>query len=250
MWQREALKYYAKEQLRYNYGIALGITMVGMLLGGAGAGSGGSADFSGALLNLLSPFFMFVSAAAQGSFEAFLGAMATSLIYVIQAAIIIALVTFLSNPISVGVSTWFIAAPRGYSDFGLLFSAFQEGRYLRTVKTMFMVSLSISLWTLLFIVPGIIKSYEYRMVPYLVSDHPYLTPDEAKAISKTMTEGQKFDMWVLDLSFVGWALLGVLAMGIGVLFVIPYIEATWAQLYYVQRQYITVPPPPSPGVLQ
>lgn len=245
MWDRAGLKFMAKEQLRQYYWMAFAVCLVGGILGGSGVGGGGgggggSASFSSGSSSEL---------ASGSSYRNLEPAVVTIILIVILVFVVLAIAyaIFVANPISVGISTWFIAAPRGYRDFGLLFSSFQRGRYLSIVKTMFMVNLSVFLWWLLFIIPGIIKSYQYRMVPYIISDHPYLTPDEAKEISKAMTDGQKLDMWVLDLSFIGWYLLGTLALIVGVLFVTPYVESTWAQLYYVQRQRVVIPPPPPVG---
>lgn len=97
-------------------------------------------------------------------------------------------------------------------------------------------SVLIILWTLLLIIPGIIKSYAYRMVPYILADNPEISHKRAIEISNAMTYGQKFDIFVLDLSFIGWYILGALALGIGVLFVNPYVNATEAELYLVLRQ--------------
>lgn len=87
------------------------------------------------------------------------------------------------------------------------------------------------LWTLLLIIPGIVKSYEYRLVPYILSEEPYLPSDEVISKSRDMTDGHKWDMFVLDLSFLGWHLLGYLFFGIGSIFVHPYEQATYAKLY-------------------
>lgn len=94
----------------------------------------------------------------------------------------------------------------------------------------------IFLWSLLLIIPGIIKAYAYRMVPYILADNPNIGVNEAITLSNEMTRGHKFDMFVLDLSFIGWYILGSIALGIGVLFVMPYENATNAELYLVLRK--------------
>lgn len=99
------------------------------------------------------------------------------------------------------------------------------------VLVMFMKSLFVFLWSLLFLIPGIIKSYEYRFVAYIVAENPGIDYKTALAVSRDMTYGHKGAMFVLDLSFIGWFLLGGLLCGIGVLFVYPYYDATYAQLY-------------------
>lgn len=93
------------------------------------------------------------------------------------------------------------------------------------------MNLKILLWLFLFIVPGFIKAYEYSMIPYLLAENPNITTDEAFSLSKQMTTGQKMDLFVLDLSFLGWIILGLICCGIGILFVLPYPEATNAEVY-------------------
>ena len=89
---------------------------------------------------------------------------------------------------------------------------------------------------LLFIIPGIVKSYEYMMIPYLLAEHPEMTRQEAFAESKQMMDGNKWDAFVLDLSFIGWTLLGVCTFGILLVFYVePYIYLTRAELYHAKR---------------
>lgn len=71
------------------------------------------------------------------------------------------------------------------------------------------------------------------MVPYILAEEPELDPNEIITRSREITDGHKFDMFVLGLSFIGWRLLGLLFFGIGIIFVYPYEEATYAQLYNV-----------------
>ena len=85
-------------------------------------------------------------------------------------------------------------------------------------------------------VPAIIKFYSYRMTPWILADNPQIGHERALKLSIALTRGQKWQMFVLDLSFLGWWLLGLLACGIGVLFVYPYYLATLAELYARLRQ--------------
>lgn len=89
----------------------------------------------------------------------------------------------------------------------------------------------IILWSLLLIIPGIIKSYSYILVPYLMHDNPELTCREALNRSEAMMKGHRMDMFLLDMSFLGWIILGVLAFGVGVFFVTPYIESAHVAFY-------------------
>jgi uncharacterized membrane protein len=92
------------------------------------------------------------------------------------------------------------------------------------------------LWFLALIVPGIIKSYSYRMVPYILCDNPNIGYKRSLILSMQMTDNQKMDMFILDLSFIGWYILGLCACCIGVIFVNPYYNATCAELYLDMRK--------------
>ena len=119
--------------------------------------------------------------------------------------------------------------------FKVLFG-FQGGHYGNVVWVMFLMGLKIVLWTLLFIIPGIIKTYEYMMVPYILAEQPDIDQADAFAISRQLMMNQKFDAFVLHLSFIGWDLLAVFTCGIvGIFWSIPYYYATEAELYAVLR---------------
>ena len=113
-----------------------------------------------------------------------------------------------------------------------LFDGFKLGYYGNVVKIMFLMELYLALWTCLFIIPGIIKLYEYRMVPYILAEHSDINHKEAFALSRSMMDGQKLDVFILDLSFIGWGVLSIFTCGIvGIFWAIPYKAATNAELY-------------------
>ena len=138
-------------------------------------------------------------------------------------------------PLEVG-RKYFILSSQGDAEPGYLAYAFRRGRYLNVILIMFYRCLLIFLWTLLLIIPGIVKSYAYRMVPYILADNPRIDYRRAVELSNQMTMGYKLDIFILDLSFIGWYLLGALAFGIGILFVRPYEDTTNAELYLVLRK--------------
>lgn len=102
---------------------------------------------------------------------------------------------------------------------------------MKIVKGMFLKQLFIFLWSLLFIIPGIIKAYEYYCVPFILAENPDVGSKRAIEISKQMTSGYKADIFITELSFLGWQLLGMLACCVGQVFVVPYIYATYAEMY-------------------
>ena len=103
--------------------------------------------------------------------------------------------------------------------------------FLRNAVSIFLVYLFTALWTLLLIVPGIIKGLAYSLTPYIIKDYPELSPNEAINLSMKMMKGHKFDLFYLFLSFLGWILLAMLTLGIGLLWVIPYFQTTMAAFY-------------------
>jgi uncharacterized membrane protein len=107
-----------------------------------------------------------------------------------------------------------------------------KSNYVNILKTMFMMFLFVSLWSLLFVIPGIVKAYEYRLVPYLLAENPDMDYHDALETSRRLTDGQKSDIFVLDLSFIGWIVVSGLTCGIvGIFWVAPYMAQTNAALY-------------------
>ena len=99
-----------------------------------------------------------------------------------------------------------------------------------------MMNLFLGLWFMLLIVPGIIKTYSYRMVPYLVAENPEMDFKDAIDASRKMMDGEKWKTFVLDLSFLGWIILTSLTCGIlGIFYTTPYISQTNAELYTVLK---------------
>lgn len=112
-------------------------------------------------------------------------------------------------------------------------NSFREGfkPYWRSVWAYLFRGILITLWSLLLVIPGIIKSLSYAMTMYIVKDHPELTVNEAIDLSKDMMYGHKYDLFYLYISFIGWYLLSILTLGIGSFWLIPYIETAQASFY-------------------
>jgi len=140
---------------------------------------------------------------------------------------------FIANPFSLGRSKFFLKAARDEEDLDIsyLWSAFNKEEYLGVVGVQLRKNLYIALLSMLLVVPGIIKYYQLRLVEYIKVDRPDLTNIEILDLSKELTHGHKWNIFVLDLSFMGWYILGGFFFGLGHLFVNPYLEATYAQLY-------------------
>ncbi len=107
-----------------------------------------------------------------------------------------------------------------------------DSNYKNIVKTAFLRDLFIWLWSLLFLIPGIIKSYQWRLVPYIMSEDPAMNYKDALAESTKLMQGNKWKTFVLDLSFIGWDILSLLTWGfLDLFFVAPYKASTDAALY-------------------
>ena len=110
-----------------------------------------------------------------------------------------------------------------------IFDGFKD--YGRVFLTSLLQNIYTFLWTLLLIVPGIIKFYAYAMTPYILIDNPELSANQAIYLSKKMMKGHKFDLFILHLSFIGWAFLSIFTLGIGLLWVMPYMMTAQAAFY-------------------
>lgn len=116
-----------------------------------------------------------------------------------------------------------------------LFAGYTDGHFESTFLTYLLTTIFTTLWTFLFVIPGIIKGYSYGMTAYILKDmfdagHKP-TATEAITKSRELMNGHKAELFVLDLSFIGWYLLGVITIGIGLLWVVPYYRQTRANFY-------------------
>jgi len=117
----------------------------------------------------------------------------------------------------------------------MLAAGFKED-YGRVLGISLLRAVFIFLWALLLIVPGIIKSYAYAMTAYIAEDHPELGPKECIDQSQAMMQGHKMDLFILDLSYIGWILLGILSLGIGFLWIGPWMDMAHARFYEELKQ--------------
>ncbi len=110
--------------------------------------------------------------------------------------------------------------------------------WAHNVWGMFLMTVFVCLWSLLLLIPGIIKAYAYAMTPYILVDKPELSANEAINLSKAMMKGHKFDFFWLSLSFIGWGVLCILTAGIGLFWLLPYTYTAYAAFYQdVKAEY-------------
>lgn len=166
-------------------------------------------------------FFLLVLVAAGSSGAGFLIPVAGGIVAEI----------FLILPLAVSAARFALDNREGPAELERFVFCFKSN-YVNILKTMFMMSLFVFLWSLIFVIPGIVKAYQYRLVPYLLAENPDMDYHDALDTSRRLTDGQKGDIFVLDLSFIGWYIVSGLTCGIvGIFWFAPYIVQTNAELY-------------------
>lgn len=136
-----------------------------------------------------------------------------------------------AGPLAVGLASYFIDFTRSKNPtIDNLFDGFKSS-FANSIVLSLLTGLFVFLWTLLFIIPGIIKAYAYSMAPYLLAENPQMTPTEALDESQRLMQGHKMDLFILQLSFIGWYLLVLVTIGIAAIWVGPYVQATTAEFY-------------------
>ena len=144
---------------------------------------------------------------------------------------------FVGNLLKMGGYRFFILNQTAQPGIGTLLDGFRSGHYVNIVLTMFLRDLFTTLWSLLLVVPGIVKHYEYLMVPYIIAENPAMDYKEAFQISKQMMDGEKMEAFIMDLSFLGWYLLSAVTCGLlAIFYVNPYVQASFAEMYTFYKQ--------------
>ena len=266
MWSISNLKNRGKEAFKRNYWkcVLVGL-VVSMLVGGAGGASSGSfsSGFSSAMESAskasdddfysdLEEIFdeeddeyddfdfddeeyeaedeeEFDSAMAFAALGIGMAVLFAFLIFALIVGIILDI--FVRLPLEVGTSRFFFKNQKTEAKVGELAFAY-DNHWKNIAITMFLRKLYIFLWCLLFIIPGIVKAYEYRMIPYILAENPDMDRKAVFALSKKLMDGEKWHAFGLDLSFIGWHLLSIFTVGVlEVFYVAPYQASTNATLY-------------------
>ncbi len=227
-WTRKDLKTKAKLSLKANYWKSVLVAFVLMVLSGGlytGSSDTGSEDATFDVNNFIDS----VSGRMTEQTQRLIGLG----LVIIAVALVLGLLIdiFLLNPLKLGCKKYFLDASEGRAELYNMGFGFKSW-YMNIVAVQFLTNLYIFLWSLLLFIPGIIKSYSYRMIPYIISENPEMSFTEAKDLSREMMNGQKWRTFVLDLSFILWGLLAALTFNIaGILWVEPYMQFTDAKLY-------------------
>lgn len=226
MWTRKELKKNARSLLFENYCKAVIVAVILTVLSSAGQVSV-SYTVKNAYLDRMIAGFSFRMLLAL----AFILAGAALLSIIVH----LILTIFIWNPIEVGCERFFLDCKDESAKMTDMLFAFKNG-YGHVGMVMLWRTIFNTLWYLLLIIPGIVKSYEYMMIPYLLADDPTLTKEKAFAESKAMMNGNKWKAFVLDLSFLGWDILGSVTFGIiKIFYADPYRYLTRAELYHTLK---------------
>lgn len=209
------LRAMARRNLEGTWGISVGVALVAALLGGliVGTGSNINFNFNEDTVRNLPPIFW------------------TVLMPLVSLAGLLGIVSFiLGGTVELGYAKFLLKQyDRKELQFSDLFSQFERfgtgfaQKFLRTLYT--------CLWALLLVIPGIVKGLSYAMTPFILEEHPEMTASEAIKASMKLMDGHKMDLFILGLTFLGWEILACLTMGIGFLFLNPYMNAAYAAFY-------------------
>jgi len=207
------LKRRALNNLEGNWGLSVGVAFLAALLGGISLSSNFNVKIDEEVMWRL-PQFVVNLLAIYASVISLLG----------LAQFII------GGTINLGYTQYLLDQhDRRELDFHVLFSQFH--RFGVGFLQFFLRNLYIALWSLLFVIPGIVKTYSYAMTPYILADHPEMTANEAITASRQLMDGHKGELFWLRLTFIGWGILCVFTLGIGSLFLNPYVNAAEAAFY-------------------
>ncbi len=245
MWSRKELKEAAKQRVRMNRWKAVLAALTLMLLCGGGGAFGGGAKFTWEALNSdtteesgREEDYELPDIIIEDGVLVFLMVVIIiiAVVFLVLLLVVLPMKILVFQPLEVGISRFFTKNMTEQAQVKELCFAFDHG-YKNCVKAMFFQRLYIFLWTLLLVVPGIVKSYEYMLVPYILGEHPEMGTEEALALSKAMMYGNKWRAFVLNLSFFGWYILNGLTLGIlGIFYLNPYVSQTDAALYQTLKE--------------
>jgi len=236
---RKLLKANAKEAFKANYWRSVAVGVITTLIAGGGfaASSGGSVNINSnsGQLQQLSPGASDVNSIDPQIVAIVLAVFAG--IFCIVAIISTVYGIFVGDPMKMGGDSFYL---KNSDDSETSIEEIKTGftpNYGRNVKTFFLKKLFIFLWSLLFVIPGIVKGLGYSMTNYILAEDPDIGAKEALKKSEEMMKGHKGELFMLMLSFFGWGFLAALTCGIlGIFYVGPYINATNAEFYKALKE--------------
>lgn len=238
MWTRALLKQNGMIAFRRNYWTCVGVSVIAAFLGGSMAGGGFNFNYNLNNGSAGSTDLSYDGGPMFSGSNLFTGGIPVYFLLLLAIAALVgtiiglAVSILVSNVVMVGCNRYFLENREHKTNVSQVFYGFQDGRYSPTVWVMFLRTLYILGWTLLFVIPGIVKSYSYMLVPYILAEDAYIDRKRVFELSSQMMYGHKMEAFVLSLSFIGWHLLGALTFGmVDIFYTNPYINATFAEFY-------------------
>ena len=221
--EAKTLRARARASLAGNWGVSIGVAALAALLGGLLTGNSFLPNIS-YTLPIEFPLLERIGAELNEGFK--VGRLTLSFsdgLFSLAQALI-------GGTLNLGFARFLLKQQRGErAEFNDLFSQFD--RFGTGFAQRFLRSLYVFLWGLLLVIPGIMAGFSYAMTPFILEDHPELTANEAITRSKELMEGHKMDLFILDLTFIGWDLLAGLTWNLGHLALNPYKNAAYAAFY-------------------
>ncbi len=232
----------ARESLNKNWGIAVLTTFVATLLGGSTISSSGSAGSGSSSFSSGFESGFEAGANSPESSQAIADELAR---FISENQVLITIVSIVGIILSIwALATFILGGPTkiGLCKFNKnLYEGNGEAKlsnifeyydiFLKGFVANLLVTIYTVLWTLLFIIPGIIAAFSYSMTFYILADHPEMDANDAIKASKQMMKGHKWELFCLGLSFIGWIILSGFTLGIGYLFLAPYQEQAFYAFY-------------------
>lgn len=221
--EAKILRERARSSLAGTWGVSIGVAALAALLGGLLVGS----SF---LPHISAEFPISFPLLERFSAELSEGTKLGHLTFSIQSGVFGLAAFLLGGTLQLGYAQFLLKQHDGKdAQFNDLFSQFH--RFGTGFAQHFLRSLYVALWSLLLIIPGIIKSYSYAMTPFILAEHPELTAGQAIDWSQELMEGHKMDLFILELTFMGWGILAGLTWNLGHLALNPYQNAARAAFY-------------------
>ncbi len=222
MVESAVLKQRAKNALSGHWGSAVLVSFAASLLGGNSGGGGSvstSTEIDSETLSTLVQAYPWL----QDAVDVIMAVLPFVVIYGL-------VITIIGGMIQLGYYQYCVKLCLGV-DAGVKELFVHKQYLLKAFALSLLITIKTMLWSCLFVIPGIVASYRYAMAPYLMAENPDIGIMEAIEESKVMMNGYKGDLFYLHLSFFGWALLSVFTLGIGTLWLNPYMRVTEAEFY-------------------
>lgn len=233
MWQRKEIKARGKAAFKAHYWTCVVVSFImDLLIGGVAVAS--SSKYSKSPDAAVDGFVKELDGVLAGGAESLVTILAIlGGILALVLAISLLINVFVRNVFVVGGDKFYVQNAKGEGHVGDIFGGFKNG-YMRNVGAMFLRDLFIVLGYICFFIPGVILTYSFRMVPYILADEDSAELSSMDVIKRSckIMKGNKWRSFVVSLSFIWWELLSALTFGIlRIFYVKPYEDATFAELY-------------------